>query len=393
MRKIVKGRYQITDRLGKGGNGQVYKVWDIHLEKEWAMKEMLIALGSYDIKKNSEIEILKSLSHLAFPRIVDAFWEEGKLFFIMDYISGITLEEYIKKQPLTEGEILRIGISVAEAILHLHQSKVPLLYLDLKPTNIMIENGEIKLVDFGSVMVKGKKVKISGTFGYASPEQICLAKGGSLLNEQSDIYSLGMVLFSMIMGGSKSLPVIELKSKKGIRISKYHPMISSATEKIIEKATRGNPYVRYQGMREMILEMKRSKRLLEQKKRNTLFYKMIEREYSIPFWQQERSILCCGGKPLMYMIKNSFLSLLLLSMIILPIRGEAKEKEKLQVIIRDSEWRKVLVKRGGVYELKENLILEIPWDNFSGDSYELIVWCRESDKVSEEFRLSCQRQK
>ena len=393
MKKVLKGRYQVTDKLGKGGSGQVYKVWDVVLEKEWAMKELVSYSVRGEKEKNHEIEILKSLSHPSFPRIVDAFYEEERLFFVMDYISGITLEEYIKKQPLTEKEILEIGIHIAEAILYLHQNKTPLLYLDLKPSNIMIENGIIKIVDFGSVMVKGKKVKISGTFGYASPEQIQLSKEGSLLGEQSDIYSFGMVLFSMIMGGCNCLPVIELKRKKGIRIRKYHTMISAGTEKIIEKATRGNPSFRYTSMRDLIFDMKRSKIILERKKKNLLFKRKNLGEESLPFWQQERSILCCSGKPLIFIGKSLVLFWIFAVVFLLPIKSEAKNKESLKVIIRDHQGRKVLVKKENVYELEKNLILEIPWENFSTDNYEITVECKEGEEVKDVFYLSCKKKK
>lgn len=389
MRKIVKGRYQILETLGKGGSGQVYKVWDIVLEKEWAMKELRISSDASDQEKNSEIQILKSLTGSCFPRIVDAFCEEERQYVVMDYISGITLEEYIQKQPLSELDILRIGVQIAEAVLSLHQSRKPLLYLDLKPSNIMIENGRIKIVDFGSVMTKGKKVRISGTFGYASPEQIQLSLGGSLLNEKSDIYSFGMVMFSMLVGECQSLPIISLKKKKGICISKYHPGISGFTERIIEKATRGNPAVRYSSMREVIFDMKRSIGILEKKKNAPIFQRKIKREGSLPFWQQEKSILCCGGSSLMYLEKGIFLFLLLSCLSIPPIQSYAKQKTDLEMVIRDALGRKVLVKQGEAYTLEHNLILEVPWENFSSNEYEITVECKEAKGEKQTFYLKC----
>ena len=137
MRQIWKQRYQIMEKLGKGGTGQVYRVWDLHLGKEWALKEM-------EEENSGEAEILKQLSNKAFPRIVDAFWEAGKQILIMDYIQGITLEEVLKQGPLEEKKIVKLAKQVAQALLSLHERTPVLLYMDLKPANLILEEGEWK---------------------------------------------------------------------------------------------------------------------------------------------------------------------------------------------------------------------------------------------------------
>ena len=100
MKKIWKHRYQVLEQKGIGGNGSVYKVWDLHLEKEWAMKiledKRFESAEEENGERMNEKKVLKQISHSAFPRIVDAFEEEGRDTLIMDYIQGVTLEEIIK---------------------------------------------------------------------------------------------------------------------------------------------------------------------------------------------------------------------------------------------------------------------------------------------------------
>ena len=105
---------------------------DISLEKEWAMKIQ-------DKKEDSEWRILKTISHPNFPRIVDAFEENRKNILVMDYIQGVTLEEIIQKGPMDEKQMLHIAKQMCDALLYLHQSSPVLLYLDLKPANIILE--------------------------------------------------------------------------------------------------------------------------------------------------------------------------------------------------------------------------------------------------------------
>ena len=82
------------------------------------------------------------------------------------------------------------------------------------------ENGLVKLVDLGSVSVKGSRGNISGSFGYASPEQVKVQREGSCLTQQSDIFSFGMVLYAMITGNHRRLPVVEAGSRYGIFLRK-----------------------------------------------------------------------------------------------------------------------------------------------------------------------------
>lgn len=308
MRQIWKQRYQVIEELGKGGFGNVYKVWDLHLEKEWAMKilEERMPCDRFGEKDEfgNEWQVLKRISHPNFPRIVDSFEEEEKSILIMDYIQGITLDVMIAKGPIREEEIVFIMSQVCEAILYLHQNTPTLLYLDLKPSNIIVEeNRNVKLVDLGSVSVKGQRSSISGSFGYASPEQVAVRRNGIDLTEQSDIFSFGMVLYAMAVGNSSRLPILEAKSRYGVFVRKDNPFLSIPLERIIEKCTRGNSNRRYKSMREVSKELENWEKYLKKKQKFWLSF-LSGRIDKKSLWYQEKSIFCTEGRHSLYIAKK-----------------------------------------------------------------------------------------
>jgi len=416
MKKIWKHRYQILEQKGAGGSGCVYKVWDLHLEKEWAMKilENRICMWSnteeYGETMN-EWKALKQIAHPNFPRIVDAFEEEGRSVLVMDHIQGVTLEEVIAKGPLKEEEMGGILIQICEALLYLHQSNPTLLYLDLKPSNIMIEeNKTVKLVDLGSVSIKGMVGKISGSFGYASPEQVKVRKDGIYLREQSDIFSFGMVLYAMATGSSNRLPVINEKSRHGVFIGGENPFLSAPLERIIEKCTRGNWNRRYGSMR----EVKRDIEIWEAslKKKSLRLMRTFRRKSNRKQWYQERSIFCTEGRHSFYIAKK--LMMLLIGILCLVpekmIRADEKGSQKacivkqeevftesefeetdskLGVIIRDYEYRKVLLKKNCAYETAGGILLEIPWEEIEGEHCKILVECEDESRQKKQFYLEC----
>lgn len=399
MKKIWKQRYQIMEEAGKGGNGKVYKVWDLHLEKQWAMKILEDNSTSFFLMEKkgeevNELQVLKKISHINFPRIVDAFEEDDRKILIMDYVKGVTLEEMIKKGPMKESEILKILKQVCDALLYLHQNSPALLFLDLKPSNIIVEEGGmVKLVDMGSVSAKGEKGLISGSFGFASPEQIRIRKDGMGLNEQSDIFSFGMVLYAMVAGTCSRMPIVEADSRFGIFIRKNYPNVSVHLEKIMEKCTRGKRDKRYPGMREVKKELEQWESALRKKKTvfgRSLSYGNMEKKR----WYQEKSIFCTEGKHSFYIAKKVLLlgiCVLCLSpgLVIEAAKNEEAKEQKLKVFIRDEKYRKVLVKEGCAYETGSGILLEIPWESIEGETCRLVVECEDEGKGKKCFFIDC----
>lgn len=377
MKKLWKQRYQILEKLGQGGGGSVYKVQDINLDKIWALK-FIETRERYQRSGKEEWEICKRISHINFPRIVDAFEEDGKYAIVMDWIKGVTLEEIIDRGPIEEKQMIFIAKQLCEALHYLHLQSPTLLYLDLKPANIMVEEGgSVKLIDMGSVLVKGKREIISGTFGYASPEQISNNQEEDL-SERSDVFSFGMVLYAMLKGNCKRLPVIDRKSKRGVRVGEINPKISIQVEKIIEKCTRGNPEKRYFSMREVKREVEQWEK--KSGKRVTRIFRVVKKKDAQ--WYQEKSIVCTEGKHSFYIAKRLMILAFFLLTILVP-------KKKLHVVLRDQEMRKVLVKQGCAYETSSNLLLEIPWEEIEGENCRIVVECKDQGVVKKRFHVDC----
>lgn len=408
MKQMEKQRYEIRERLGTGGTGQVYRVWDLHLEKEWAMKEL-------DRQACQELQMVKQLSHPRFPRVVDAFSDADRHFLVMDYLPGITLEALLKKGPLEEKRVIALGKQIMEALQYLHERSPVLLYLDLKPSNIILdEREEVKLVDLGSVMIKGKGNLVSGTLGFASPEQIRVRNPGQSLQEQSDIFSLGMLLFAMATGNVSRLPVVEDGRSRGIYVCRYNPLISPGLEHIIEVCTRGIPERRYMSVRDVRRDVEHLEKRLNKHKRKLLGWRRGHAFFHRD-WQQEKSLIYTQGKTGLYISAKSALGLLFgLSWAVAlvftlgsfpgnySLAREASEeteakvmeeefagKEALSVIIRDNSGRKVLVRKGAAYQTGENMLFEIPWEKLKKNSCKITILCEEEGGDTRYFQLQC----
>lgn len=196
-------RYKCIKKIGQGGTSAVYLCVDNHINQKWAVK---ILYNSYyfDEKTNlnlidTEIELLKSFDYYMFPRIVDAFSEDGYVGIVTDYIEGESLKSYIRREgPLPINVALGYFSELLRAIIYLHSQSPPILYLDMKPDNIMVKpDGTIRLIDFGiasSILLKSKSY---GTVGYSPPEQYI--KDGKL-TEKADVFALAMTLYTMLTG-------------------------------------------------------------------------------------------------------------------------------------------------------------------------------------------------
>lgn len=248
-------RYVIRRALGKGAEGSVFLAYDNKLGKCWAVK---VCRG----RSKREIEALKTIDHFAFPRIVDVIETDETTFLIMDYIEGETLERYSEKHALSQKQILLWGRKTAEALNYLHSCSPAMIYMDCKPENIMITpSGDIRLIDLGSIYVcdNEKDKTISGTRFYA-PEEVKHfglhndAMRLDIPDERSDIYSLGMTMYYLLMGRK-----VEYRDSHGkLILRRQNRNISRMTEYIIQKCTCPKKNDRYQSMMDLKEDIKLS---------------------------------------------------------------------------------------------------------------------------------------
>ena len=202
--QIIKERYEITQLLGEGGMSYVYKATDKQLQRTVAIKTLkpnYVEQEKFVERFKREAQTAANLNH---PNIVQIFdWGIGdEPFFVMEYIEGNTLTSIIaNKKIVSMNDILFIGAQVASGLQAAHSQG--LVHRDIKPGNIMITpQGKVKVTDFGIVSLQNEESDITktgsilGTASYISPEQA----QGKRVSKESDLYSLGTVLYELITG-------------------------------------------------------------------------------------------------------------------------------------------------------------------------------------------------
>lgn len=197
-------KYKLLEKLGEGGDSEVFLVEDQVLHKMWVMKKIWKEeRGKQEEKADEkEMELLKNLSHPAIPRVVDYFYDEKAKYYILDYIPGETLRTVMNQEKIKKKQIDRWLVELMEILAYLHSREPAIIYGDLKPENIIVgSQGKLSLIDFGAARKETETVtKIYGTKGYAAPEQYGGKTGKASLDVRSDLYSLGQVFYELFTG-------------------------------------------------------------------------------------------------------------------------------------------------------------------------------------------------
>ncbi len=247
----------------------VYKAYDTRLERDVAVKiirtDMFIPAVLQQVLKRFEREA-KSLAKLSHPNIVsiiDYGEHDGIPYLVMEYLPGGTLKDRLKDQHLTWQESFRLLIPVARALQFSHQQGI--IHRDVKPSNILITlSGEPMLSDFGiaKILESEKSTGLTGTgVGIGTPEYMAPEQWVGSTGSQTDIYSLGVILYEMVTGRkpytADTPTAILLKQAKDPlpRPRQFIPELPASVEKIILKALAKKPENRYQNMEEFICSM------------------------------------------------------------------------------------------------------------------------------------------
>jgi serine/threonine protein kinase len=241
-------RYRIQETIAIGGMGAIYRATDDTLGIQVAVKENFFTTTDFSRQFRREATILASLRHPNLPRVTDHFVinEQGQ-YLVMDFIEGEDLRQIIANQGiLPELDVLKIGITISEALAYLHTRNPAIVHRDIKPGNIKVTpTGQVILVDFGLAKVARGEATTTGaqalTPGYAPPEQY-----GQGTEPRSDLYALGATLYATLTGKipedglSRAMGTVELTP-----IRKHNPIISEQTARVIEKAMAVRPDERY----------------------------------------------------------------------------------------------------------------------------------------------------
>ena len=265
--KILGNRYEIVEKIGGGGMSNVYKARCNVLNRFVAIKilrDELISDPDFVAKFKQESLSAASLAHPNIVNIYDTGIEGDIYYIVMEYVKGETLKKYTnKKGRLSEQETVKITRQVAEALKHAHTNNI--VHRDIKPHNIlMTEEGIAKVTDFGIARAATSSTinntsNVIGSVHYFSPEQ---ARGG-YVDEKSDIYSLGIVMYEMITGvvpfdadNHISVAMKQIQEKPLAPSKKIKNLqISKNLEDIIMKCLEKHQSFRFQNVEELIKKL------------------------------------------------------------------------------------------------------------------------------------------
>ncbi len=258
-----QGRYAVLKRLGEGGKGIVFKARDTALNRVVAIKMLKSAVSGEEIHSRfmTEAQAVAKLNHPNIVSIHDIGSEDGKQFFVLEFVDGDSLRDLMQTYPESKCDVqtvLRIGMDVCSALQYAHSQKV--LHRDIKPENVMItKEGVAKLMDFGLAKMIGQpKVTqegvIVGTVAYVAPE-VAL---GRVPDNKSDLYSLGAVFYEAITGKAPFPSDDPIKVIFGhihdrpVSPNRLNPKTPQALDECIMKLLEKEPEKRYQSAEDLL---------------------------------------------------------------------------------------------------------------------------------------------
>lgn len=248
--ELLLDRYEIIETTGRGGSSEIVKAFDSRMERIVAIKT-IPANKKTALRAFREARTVALLNHPNIVTLYEFDETEDNYYLIMEYIDGLTLEDYLEdKGPIDPELAIAITIQVCVALENAHSNDV--IHRDIKPANLMLlPDGRVKVMDFGVSRLKGTPVtrdgEITGTFSYMSPEQ---AKS-ELVDERSDVWSLGVVLYEMLTGinpfdaETPAAAVMKIVSNEPKSIDNINPDINSKISKIALKAISKYPEDRF----------------------------------------------------------------------------------------------------------------------------------------------------
>lgn len=254
--QIINGRYQILRPLGEGAMSSVYLVRDLRLRgAEWALKELKLSqIPPHELDESLKLfaregEIIGKLNHPGLPQLIDFYSDGAKNnYIVMERVLGKTLDDVLSGRvlPLRSEEAVPIALQAAHVIGYLHKQNPPIIFRDLKPSNLMLtSSGRVCFIDFGIARFyraeQSKDTQELGTPGFCAPEQY---RGHS--NLRSDLYSLGVTLFYLLT----------LKDPQSFNftfplLSSLNPHVPKQLDAILERCLQIDPEKRYVSAQEL----------------------------------------------------------------------------------------------------------------------------------------------
>jgi eukaryotic-like serine/threonine-protein kinase len=262
---VLSGRYKLEAKLGSGGMSTVYLARDMTLDRQVAVKVMHREMSEQADQLQrfrQEARAVAKLSHPNVVAVIDAGEDGGHPYIVFEYVEGETLKQRINRiGALDPQEALAYAIEIARGLTVAHARNM--VHRDIKPQNVLIDSeGRAKLTDFGisrQLEQDGMTAtgRVLGTTDYVAPEQAM----GHPVDQRSDIYSLGVVLYEMLIGQvpfhADSQVGVAMKhvNEEMPDVQARRPELSAAAALVVERATTKDPNERYQDVGEMIADL------------------------------------------------------------------------------------------------------------------------------------------
>jgi len=273
VNKLSLGRYQISEQIGAGGMGVVYRARDQRLDRDVAVKVLPSGSLADQASRSRFRKEALALSRLTHPNIAvvhDFDSQDETDFLVMELVPGMTLEDKLHAGPVAEPEALRLVIQLLEGLAAAHEQGV--VHCDIKPANLRITlDGHLKILDFGLAKFFQSKdptsvtmsitqdYGVAGTLAYMAPEQL----RGSPPDQRTDTYAAGCVLYEITTGQrpfpEKTAPLMidSILNKVPAKPTAIKPGLSAGLEHIVLKSLERDPACRYQSAREMASDLRR----------------------------------------------------------------------------------------------------------------------------------------
>jgi non-specific serine/threonine protein kinase len=259
-------QYQILEKIGSGGMGEVYLAEDTKLNRKVALKFLPIHLSSDKALNTRFINEARAAAKLNHPNIItihEVSEYDGRPFFAMEHVEGNPLSDVIEKDGLTSDQAVDIILQISEGLKAAH--KAGIVHRDIKPSNVIIdESGRCRILDFGLAAIQSEERltrtgSLLGTVEYMSPEQV----RGEKIDPRSDIFSLGVLLYEMLTG---QLPfkgdyvagvVYSIINESPETLVKHKPEIPDLFQAIIDKVLEKDPELRYRHIDDLQADLKK----------------------------------------------------------------------------------------------------------------------------------------